>query len=394
MVGNIRDFLRLEAAGGIVLFSAAVLAMIVANSPLASWYDGLFKMPVEVRVGPLEIAKPFLLWINDGLMAIFFFLVGLELKREVVEGELSHAKTVALPGFGAVGGMVLPAAIYAWANWGDSVAMQGWAIPAATDIAFALGILALLGKRVPTALKLFLVSLAIFDDIGAIIIIALFYTADLSLKALLVAVLAALSAFVMNRRRVTEITPYVAAGIVMWVALLKSGVHATLAGVLLAVFIPMRDAKDPERSPLRSLEHDLHTVVAFGILPLFAFANAGLRLVGVGPDYFLHPVPLGIAAGLFFGKQLGIFAACWLGVRLGVAALPSGVGWPALYGAGVLCGVGFTMSLFIGSLAFESTKVDLLFDDRLGIILGSAVSGVFGYLILRSVLRKKASEPV
>jgi len=393
MVSSIRDFLRLEAAGGILLFSAAVLAMIAANSPLASWYDGLFKMPVEVRVGPLEIAKPLLLWINDGLMAIFFFLVGLELKREVVEGELSNAKTVALPAFGAVGGMVLPAAIYSWANRGDSVAMQGWAIPAATDIAFALGILALLGKRVPTTLKIFLVSLAIFDDIGAIIIIALFYTADLSLNALLVALLAALVALVMNRRGVTEITPYAATGIVLWVALLKSGVHATLAGVLLAMFIPTRDARDPEKSPLRSLEHDLHTTVAFGILPLFAFANAGLRLVGVGPDYLLHSVPLGIAAGLFFGKQLGIFAACWLGVRLGLAVLPAGVGWSALYGAGALCGVGFTMSLFIGSLAFESTKVDLLFDDRLGIIVGSAVSGVFGYLILRSVLRNGRREP-
>lgn len=365
------------------MFVAAVLAMIIANTPLQEYYQLLIDTPVEVRVGALEIAKPLLLWINDGLMAVFFFFVGLELKREVLEGELSDRKNIALPAFAAVGGMVVPALIYAAVNWGDEIALQGWAIPAATDIAFALGILALLGNRIPVSLKVLLVSIAIFDDIGAIVIIALFYTSDLSLTALLVAAAFLPVLYILNRRDVTSVMPYLFIGLIMWIAVLKSGVHATLAGVLLALFIPMRDPQRPERSPLKELEHDLHHVVAFGILPIFAFANSGISLAGADLDFILHPVSLGIAAGLFIGKQIGIFTLCWLGVKSGLAQLPQGVDWPRLYGLGLLCGVGFTMSLFIGSLAFEETGVNLLFDERLGIVIGSLLSGTAGYFVLR-----------
>jgi len=383
MIDALRNFLKLEAAGGIVLVIAAALAMIAANSPLAGTYDLFIELPVEIRVGPLHIAKPLLLWINDGLMAVFFFLVGLELKREVLEGELSDARKIVLPALGAAGGMVVPAAIYVVLNWGDAVALQGWAIPAATDIAFALGVLALLGNRVPLSLRIFLVTIAIFDDIGAIAIIAFFYTSDLSLTALAVALALMVPLLVLNRLGVAASAPYLLVGVAMWVSLLKSGVHATLAGIVLALFIPMRDPRQPEHSPLKTLEHDLHTAVAFGILPLFAFANAGISLANASLDYLMHPVPLGIAAGLFAGKQLGIFAACWIGVALGFARRPEGMSWGALYGTALLCGVGFTMSLFIGTLAFEETGINRLFDERLGIIVGSILSGVAGYLVLR-----------
>lgn len=379
----LQNFLRLESSGGIVLFIAAVLAMIIANTPLEQYYNLLIETPVEVRVGSLEIAKPLLLWINDGLMAVFFFFVGLELKREILEGELSDRKNIALPAFAAVGGMIIPALIYVAINWGDDVALQGWAIPAATDIAFALGILALLGARIPIGLKVLLVSVAIFDDIGAIIIIALFYTSDLSLTALLVATAFLPVLYILNWRGVTSVTPYLFIGLIMWVAVLKSGVHATLAGVLLALFIPMRDPKQPDRSPLKELEHDLHHMVAFGILPVFAFANSGISLAEADIDFILHPVSLGIAAGLFIGKQVGVFTFCWLGVRLGLAQLPQGVDWFRLYGLGLLCGVGFTMSLFIGSLAFGGSAANLLFDERLGIVIGSLLSGIVGYFVLR-----------
>jgi len=390
MIETLRNFLKLEASGGIVLVIAAALAIITANSPLAGLYSLFIDLPVEIRIGPLHIAKPLLLWINDGFMAIFFFLIGLELKREVLDGELSDARKIVLPAFGAVGGMAVPAAIYAAFNWSDAVALKGWAIPAATDIAFALGVLALLGSRVPLSLRVFLVTIAIFDDVGAIAIIALFYTSDLSLSALAVALALMVPLLVLNRRGVTANAPYLLLGIVMWVSLLKSGVHATLAGIALALFIPMQDPKQPERSPLRTLEHDLHTAVAFGILPLFAFANAGISLADASLEYLSHPVPLGIAAGLFVGKQLGIFAACWLGVMLGLARRPEGVSWPALYGTALLCGIGFTMSLFIGTLAFEETGVNQLFDERLGIIAGSILSGVAGYLVLHWVYPQKA----
>jgi len=382
MVDAFRDFLKLETASGTLLVIAAAAAMLIANSPLAGFYGALIELPVEIRVGDFEIAKPLLLWINDGLMAVFFLLVGLELKREFVAGHLADRSQIVLPGFGAVGGMLAPALIYAWFNSGDSVALQGWAIPAATDIAFALAVLALLGDRVPLSLRVFLVSIAIFDDVGAIAIIALFYTSDLSLVALAVVAVCLPVLFLMNRRGVRELAPYLIIGVIMWVALLKSGVHATLTGVLLAFFIPIGD---PERgnSPLHDLEHDLHTAVAFGILPCFAFANAGIPLGGLGLEQLTHPVTLGIIAGLFFGKQIGVVAACGLAVLLGFARLPESMTWSHLYGAALLCGVGFTMSLFIGSLAFESTGVNMLFDERLGIILGSLLAGVVGYGVLR-----------
>ena len=394
MKTTIQDFLKLESASGILLMASAMLAMIVANSPLVVYYAMLLDIPVEIRVGSLHIAKPLLLWINDGLMAVFFFMIGLELKREIMEGELSKPENVLLPAIGAIGGIVAPIGIFVFVNRGDADGMNGWAIPGATDIAFALGLLMLLGKRVPVALKVFLVSLAIFDDIAAILIIALFYTSKLSMMAFAATGICLIILTFMKMRGVTSTASYLFVGLIMWVAVLKSGVHATLAGVALAAFIPMKDPAQPERSPLRELEHDLHTIVAFGILPVFAFANAGVPLVGVGFADLLHPVPLGIAAGLFIGKQIGIFGLCWLAIKSGIAKLPTGASWGSLYGISVLCGVGFTMSLFIGSLAFESTAMDIneMFDERLGILLGSAVSGLIGFLILSVSLPKPGSR--
>jgi Na+:H+ antiporter, NhaA family len=394
MKSTIQGFLKLESASGILLMAAAVLAMLVANSPLDVYYDRFLNIPVEVRVGELQIAKPLLLWINDGLMAVFFFMIGLELKREIMAGELSEPAKVMLPALGAVGGIVVPVSIYLILNWGEPDAVNGWAIPAATDIAFALGLLMLLGPRVPVALKVFLVSLAIFDDIAAIGIIAIFYTSEISNPALLITVVCLIVLAVMNKRGVALNSPYLWVGLIMWVSVLKSGVHATLAGVVLAAFIPLTSANEPGHSPLRELEHDLHTLVAFAILPIFAFANAGVSFADIGMADVLHPVPLGIAAGLFFGKQLGVFGLSWLGVKAGVAQLPAGVTWGSLWGVSILCGVGFTMSLFIGSLAFESTATDIqeMFDERLGIILGSAISGVLGYFVLSRLLPSQAEQ--
>lgn len=382
----ITRFLKLESAGGIILMMTATLAIIIANTPLAVYYNLLLDTPVEVRIGALEIAKPLLLWINDGLMAIFFFLVGLELKREILEGELSDPKNIILPGIGAVGGMFIPAAIYLMFNGTDSVASKGWAIPAATDIAFALGVLSLLGNRVPIALKVFLTSLAIFDDIGAIIIIALFYTSKISISALIFAALSIVVLFIMNKRGVTSRSPYLLIGVLMWVGLLKSGVHATLAGVLLALFIPIKDSSNPDESPLKSLEHDLHTMVAFFVLPVFAFTNAGISLTDVSLDVVMHDVPVGVALGLFLGKPIGIFGLCAAAIYFGLAQFPKGMSYGSLFGVSALCGIGFTMSLFVGSLAFEETGVNLLFDERLGIIIGSVASGLLGYFVLRKSL--------
>ncbi len=369
-----------------MLVLAAVLALAVANSPLSWFHAALIDLPVHVRVGEFVIAKPLLLWINDGLMAVFFLLIGLELKRELFEGEIADFRQAMLPAFGAAGGMALPALIYTGINMDDPVAMQGWAIPAATDIAFAAAVLGLLGKRVPVSLRVLLVSIAIFDDLGAIVIIALFYTEQLLASAMVVAALCIIVLLGLNRMRVMARAPYLFVGLIMWIALLKSGVHATLAGVILAAFIPIRSSAT-EPSPLHGLEHDLHTLVAFGILPLFAFANAGVTFPNFGFEQFLHPVPLGIAAGLFVGKQIGVFAFCWIGVKSGIAKLPKGVTWSMIYGVAVLCGIGFTMSLFIASLAFEHTSDNLLFDERIGILLGSVVSAAVGYLTLNRVLR-------
>ena len=385
----IQNFLRLESAGGIMLMGAALLAIVCANTPLDRYYELLLSTKLALQIGDFEIAKPLLLWINDGLMSVFFFLVGLELKRELREGELSSLSAIILPAVGAVGGMAVPALIYLHLNGGDPAAAKGWAIPAATDIAFALGVLALLGSRVPSSLKVFLTSLAIFDDIGAILIIALFYTAKISFTALVVVAACLVVLTILNRTNTIAKSPYALVGVIMWAAMLKSGVHATLAGVVLAMFIPLKSKQDPDYSPLRSLEHDLHSVVAFFILPVFAFANAGLDLGGISAEQALHNVPVGIALGLFLGKQIGVFGLCGLLIKFKLARLPRGMNWASLYGVATLCGIGFTMSLFVGTLAFEDTGLNQ-FDERLGIIAGSLLAGATGFLILRFSLRKPA----
>lgn len=376
--------MRQDSASGILLIFAAVLAMVLENSPLNLFYGALLDTPVEIRIGELHLAKPLLLWINDGLMAVFFLLIGLEVKREFLEGELSRPDQIILPGLGAIGGMLVPAVIYYWFNQGDPIALNGWAIPAATDIAFALGVITLLGKRVPVSLRVFLMALAIFDDLGAIIIIAIFYTSDLSFASLIIALVAIVILFALNIMRVSRISAYVVVGVILWVAVLKSGVHATLAGVILGLMIPLKDAKNSDRSPLRELEHGLHQWVALLIVPVFAFANAGVSLSGLTFGSLLEPIPLGIAAGLFLGKQMGIMLFCGVAIMLGFAKLPSRASWSGFYATTILCGIGFTMSLFIASLAFEQTGTSsIIMGDRLGILLGSGLSAVVGYLILR-----------
>ena len=396
MNATVKKWLHNPAASGVFIFLAAVAAMAVENSSWSALYDSFLNIPVAMQFGELKIAKPLLLWINDGLMAVFFLLVGLELKREFLEGQLAQPANVILPVVGAVGGIALPAGIYAAINHSDPVALEGWAIPTATDIAFALGILALLGKRVPASLKLFLLTLAIIDDLVAIIIIALFYTSDLSTGSLTVAGGALFVLAAMNRLGIKGIAGYVLVGAVLWVAVLKSGVHATLAGVALAMAIPSKG--DPgEPAPLHQLEHDLHHVVGLGILPLFAFANSGVSLEGLSPAVLLDPVPLGIALGLFAGKQVGVFGFVLAAIKTGLTKKPDGLTWSQLYGVALLCGVGFTMSLFIGSLAFEHSGASAVSgvpaagSARLGILSGSIISGVFGYLVLLfSLPRQKA----
>ena len=380
LASAVGDFMRLESAGGILLLLSAILAMLIANSPLSGLYGSLLDATVAVQVGALAINKPLLLWVNDGLMAVFFFLIGLEIKREIMEGELSSFSQVVLPGMGALGGMIAPAAIYAWLNWGDPVALDGWGIPVATDIAFALALLGVFGSRVPTALKVFLLTLAIFDDLAAIVIIALFYSGDLSPSALLIGAVALLVAVTMNRMGVTRTSSYILLGVVVWIAVLKSGVHATLAGVLIAFCIPMRD--EHGKSPLRDLEHDLHAPVAFAILPIFAFANAGLSLTGMSIDDLTHPVTMGVVAGLLIGKPLGILLFAGLAVSLRLAQLPTNVNWRQLLGAAFACGIGFTMSLFIAGLAFEHGSGDYFSGDRLGILAGSILSALAAYILL------------
>lgn len=377
-------FFEHQAAGGIVLMLAAVLALGLDNSPLAWVYDALLKTPVVVQIGALELNKPLLLWINDGLMAIFFFLVGLEIKREVVEGRLSNMRQAGLPVLAAVGGMVVPALIFIVLNLDDPTALKGWAIPAATDIAFALGVLALLGPRVPPALKVFLLALAIIDDLGAIVIIALFYTSNLSLSVLGIAAIGIALLAYMNHRNVTRVVPYLLVGLVVWVCVLKSGVHATLAGVAVALFIPLRATNDEGHSPLKELEHGLAPWVAFGIMPIFAFANAGVSLQGLALSDLLAGIPLGIALGLFVGKQLGIMAFVWAGVKLGIARLPDGVSWLQIYGVSLLAGIGFTMSLFIGTLAFSDPEHAAAV--RIGVLAGSILSAIVGALVLKAAL--------
>jgi len=381
IVNKIQDFLKYETSAGFVLMFVAIMALIANNSPLSGFYSGFLSTPVEVQFGNFEIAKPLLLWINDGLMAIFFFLVGLEIKREVLEGELSSFDKASLPIFAAIGGVVVPALFYVYFNISDPIAVQGWAIPAATDIAFALGILALVGSRVPVSLKILLLAVAIIDDLVAIIIIALFYTQDLSLVALAWGGLGVAGLIALNRSGMMRITPYALIGVFVWACVLKSGVHATLAGVITALAIPLK-AKDPSKSsPLHRAEHGLHIWVAFLILPLFAFANAGVSLKGITFSDVMAPIPLGIALGLFLGKQIGVFSFSWVAVKLGWAKLPTGANWCQLYGIACLTGVGFTMSLFIGTLAFDGDET--LNAVRLGVLMGSIASGILGFALLR-----------
>ncbi len=388
----VQKFLRLETAGGFLLMGALVIAIIAENSALSPMYNMLLETPVEFRVGPLILAKPLLLWINDALMAIFFFLVGLELKREVLVGQLSSASKIVLPTLAAVAGIAVPALIYYGINYQDPVALRGWAIPTATDIAFALGILALLGSRVPPALKLFLLAVAIIDDIGAIIIIAVFYSGNLESSMFVVAGFAVLGLAFLNWRGVTAAAPYLMFGVILWVAVLKSGVHATLAGIVLAMFIPLKGDTGDRKPLLIRFEHGLHATVAFVILPIFAFANAGINLSGLNFSDLLKPVPLGISLGLVVGKQLGIFSIIWITVKAGFAKLPENVGWIQIYGLSVLCGIGFTMSLFISSLAFEHVDASHAMNERLGIIAGSLISAILGYVILRVFSKPNAAN--
>jgi NhaA family Na+:H+ antiporter len=388
-VTRLKTFLASDSASGVVLLIATLAALLLANSPWLDNYRGFLDLPVQVRIGDFEIQKPLLLWINDGLMAVFFFLVGLELKRELLEGELSRLSQALLPAAAALGGIAMPALIYCAINAGDADALRGWAIPAATDIAFAVGILTLFGSRVPRGLKLFLLTVAIVDDIGAIIIIALFYSTAPPASALMAAAAAFGILILMNRAGVMRISPYLLVGLVLWAAVLKSGVHATIAGVLLALTLPLRAASHAQ-SPARRLEHDLHGPVAFGILPLFAFANAGVPLQGMALAELAHPITMGIAAGLIIGKPLGIMAISALLVALGLARLPQGANWRSFFGVAILAGIGFTMSLFIGSLAFnDAAAIKPPVDERLGILLGSAVSAVAGYAVLTRVLRPR-----
>ena len=386
----LREFLKLESSAGIVLMACAALALVISNSPAATLYTQVLDLHLAVTVDGQGIDKPALLWINDGLMAAFFLLVGLEIKREMLEGELSNRAQIALPAIGATGGFVLPALIYAWFNRSDATALQGWAIPSATDIAFALGVLSLLGRRVPLSLRVFLTSLAIFDDLAAVIVIALFYTASLSLTALAGAAVCITGLIVLNRAGVRRISPYMLIGLVLWICVLKSGVHATLAGVVIALCVPLRGGAGEEaQAPLIWLEHRLHPWVAYGILPVFALANAGVPLRDIGADALLAPVPLGIALGLFVGKQIGVFGSCWIAIRLGLARLPAESGWSSLYGIAVLCGVGFTMSLFVGNLAFEQAAFGHLADTRIGVLIGSLASAVVGYTVLSLSTRRR-----
>jgi Na+:H+ antiporter, NhaA family len=385
----LREFLRLESAGGFLLFGAAVLALILANTPLEWLYDGLLDTAVAVQIGALKISKPLLLWINDGLMAVFFMLVGLELKREVTEGELSSWDRAALPAVAAIGGIAVPAALYLLINAGSAETQRGWAIPTATDIAFALGILTLLGARAPAALKIFLLALAIIDDLGAIIIIALFYTDDLSLPALLLGGTGVLLLAALNLLGVKRLAPYILIGVAIWVCVLKSGVHATLAGVAVALFVPRGTPTD---SPLHHLEHMLHPWVSFAIMPIFAFANAGVSFNDTSLGDQLAPLPLGIAAGLFVGKQIGVFTASWVAIKLGLCRLPHHISWLALYGVSLLSGIGFTMSLFIGSLAFDEPAYAT--SIRVGVFVGSILSGLCGFLLLRALGSPKVAGGV
>ncbi|WP_217529450.1 Na+/H+ antiporter NhaA [Vibrio cholerae] len=382
MSDMIRDFFKMESAGGILLVIAAAIAMIIANSAMGEGYQAF----LHTYVFGMSVSH----WINDGLMAVFFLLIGLEVKRELLEGALKSRETAIFPAIAAVGGMLAPALIYVAFNFNDPAAIQGWAIPAATDIAFALGIMALLGKRVPVSLKVFLLALAIIDDLGVVVIIALFYSSDLSTIALTIGFIMTGVLFMLNVKHVTKLSIYLVAGLILWIAVLKSGVHATLAGVVIGFAIPLKGNKG-EHSPLKHLEHALHPYVAFAILPVFAFANAGVSLQGVSLAGLTSMLPLGVALGLLLGKPLGIFSFSWAAVKLGVAKLPEGINFKHIFAVSVLCGIGFTMSIFISSLAFGQANEAYDTYARLGILMGSTTAALLGYSLLRlSLPLKKA----
>lgn len=391
-INALRSFLRFESTAGVLLVCATALALLVSNSPLAGAYERFLGIPIVVAFGDLSVAKPLLLWVNDGLMAVFFLLIGLEVKREVLEGQLRSMDQLILPAAAGLGGFVVPVLIFVAMNRADPAAISGWAIPAATDIAFALGVLSVLGSRAPLSLKVFLTTIAIFDDIAAIVVIAIFYTSDLSLLSLVLGLLGTAVLIFFNLAGVTRIAPYIIVGVFIWVCVLKSGVHATLAGFAVALALPLR-TPDPEWSPLKHLEHSLHPWVAFAILPIFAFANAGISFFGISSDVILGTVSIGIAAGLFFGKQIGVFAVVWAMVKLGLARLPDGANWLSVYGVAVLTGIGFTMSFFIGSLAYPSDDIALMAATRVGVLTGSLLSAVLGYTILRMCSDPDASQP-
>lgn len=379
----VRQFIHLESSAGIILFLTAALAMIIDNTSLAHYYQHFFNTPIKITFGNIQLEKPILLWINEGLMAIFFLLVGLEIKREIMVGELNSFSKASLPAIAAIGGMMGPAAIYLCLNFHDPIAVKGWAIPIATDTAFSLAILSLLGNRIPISLKIFLTALAIFDDIGAILVMAFFYSSNISILLLLLSLALIAILFLFNYLNVQQLSPYILVGFFLWLCVLKSGVHATLAGIILAMMIPLKNPKNLAKSPLRLLENKLHPWVAYCILPLFAFANAGVSFSGMSlSEHFFLSMPIGIALGLFLGKQLGIWMTTMLAVKLKVGRLPEGVSGFSLYGMSLIAGVGFTMSLFIGTLAFHSIEPYAIF-VRVGVIFGSIISGFLGYWMLR-----------
>lgn len=393
---RIRKFLQLEAAGGIILFLAAVAAFLISNSPLSDFYQRFFQMHLAIQLGSISFSKSLLFWINEGLMAIFFLLIGLELKREFVEGELAEVNKVILPGVAALGGMVFPAFIYLVFNFG-AVTAKGWAIPVATDIAFALGVLSLAGKKIPHSLKLFLMTLAIFDDLGAIIIIAVHHTKSLSWTSIILAGFIIVVLFSLNRIGSRKLFPYLILGVFLWLSVLKSGVHATIAGVILALMIPATHKKKSDHStPLHYLERRLHPLVAYLILPLFAFANAGVNLKGVSLSIFGDPLVIGIIAGLFLGKQFGVLASTFALVRLGWAKIPTGADWLQIYGVACVCGIGFTMSLFLGTLAFSDSPSLYIIEVQIGVLSGSMLSGIVGFALLQMAFKKrgKGGSPV
>ncbi|MCL7997841.1 Na+/H+ antiporter NhaA [Brucella sp. 21LCYQ03] len=381
-VSIMRRFLDSESAGGIVLMAAAALALIVANSPFSkAYFDAL-----HFYIGPLSLSH----WINDALMAVFFFLVGLEIKREFLDGQLASWPNRILPGIAAAGGVIVPALIFVAFNYGDPEKVRGWAVPSATDIAFALGVLSLLGSRVPSSLKVFLATLAILDDLAAVVIIAIFYTAEISMPYLGAAFATAAVLFAMNRMGVSRLLPYLIGAALLWFLVFNSGVHATVAGVVAALMIPLKPAKakpDDMTSPLHTLEHALAKPVAFFIVPVFGFANAGISFTGMTPSIIFDTLPLGIMLGLFVGKQIGVFGAAWLAIKTGFAQKPMGASWAQLYGVAILCGIGFTMSIFIGLLSYPSELLQA--ETKIGVLTGSALSAICGYVLLRMLAKPK-----